>query len=121
MHKLHLHKFPSQFFNRFLKVSKFSEDVTWYGTLFQILRPNTLSLRHLQPKVFDSIWVSLSLTCIYHGPEGNRAPACKAVKVDVDNLFRWLQNAMNVIMQLKPGLTRLKTEGTLKIYYQIGK
>ena len=35
---------------------------------------------------------------------------------DVDNLFRWLQNAMNIIKQLKPGLTRLKTEGTLKIY-----
>ena len=44
LHKLHLHKFPSQLFNRFLKVSRFSENLTWYGTLFQILGPTTLRL-----------------------------------------------------------------------------
>ena len=44
LHKLHLHEFPSQFFNRFLKVSSFSEDLTWYSKLFQILGPNNLRL-----------------------------------------------------------------------------
>ena len=44
LHKLNLHKFPSQFFNRFLKVARFSEDLTWYGKLFQILGPNTSRL-----------------------------------------------------------------------------
>ena len=37
LHKLCLHELPSQFFNRFLKVSRFSEGLTWYGKLFQIL------------------------------------------------------------------------------------
>ena len=44
LHKLQLHEFPSHFFNRFLKVSTFLEDLTWYGKLFQILGPNTLRL-----------------------------------------------------------------------------
>ena len=76
-------------------------------------------------KFFDSIWVSLSLTCIYHGPEGNRAPACKAVKIVP---ARWCWQSFSLVtkcneynQELKPGLTRLKTEGTLKIYYQIRK
>ena len=44
LHKLHLCEFPSEFCNKLLKVSRFSEDLTWYGKLFQILGPNTLRL-----------------------------------------------------------------------------
>ena len=39
LHKLHLHEFPSQFSNRFLKVSRVSEDLPWHGKLFQVLGP----------------------------------------------------------------------------------
>ena len=64
LHILHLHKISSEFFNRFLKGSRFLEDLTWYGKLFQILGPDTLRLL----KFFDSIWVCLSLPYIYHEP-----------------------------------------------------
>ena len=37
LHELHVHEIPSQFFNRFLKVSRSSDDLTWYDKLFQIL------------------------------------------------------------------------------------
>ena len=44
LHKLHFHELPFQFFNKYLKVLRFSDDLTWYGKSFQILGPHTLSL-----------------------------------------------------------------------------
>ena len=56
LHILDLHKFPTKFFNRFLKVSRFSEDLTCYGKLLKILGPNTFRL--LYSKVF---WFHLEM------------------------------------------------------------
>ena len=73
LHILHLQELPSQFLSKFLKISRFAEDLTWYGKLFQILAHNTLRILmsnvfwfHLGISKFNLYLSGASLTFMFH-------------------------------------------------------